>query len=154
MLEIISENPEKTKTIGKLIGEVLKPNDVLALYGELGAGKTVLVQGLAEGMGIKEMPSSPSFVIANEYKGDIPLYHIDLYRLEGSDITELGIEEYFEKGGVSVIEWAERAKDHVPEKSIDIEIDIFEVDKRKIIIKGKDIDRLREALVKHKLIKG
>ena len=154
MLELISDSTGKTKLIGKYIGEVLKAKDVLALFGELGAGKTVFIQGLALGLGISDIPVSPSFVIINEYQGKIPLYHVDLYRLsEGRDIEELGIEEYFEKSGVTVIEWAERAREFLPETSINIEIDILDESKRKIRISGEDIERFKKILLEHKLIK-
>ena len=147
MIEIISKNAEETKNIGKLIGEVLNPNDVLALFGELGAGKTVLIQGLAQGLGISDVPVSPSFVIVNEHKGKMPLYHVDLYRLsEGTEIQELGIEDYFKKGGVTVIEWAERAKELLPENSINIEIDVIDESRRRIKIGGEDVERFKKVL--------
>ncbi len=153
MLEIISDSAEKTRAIGEYIGKALKPNDVLALFGELGAGKTVLVQGIAQGLGISESPVSASFVIAHEYIGSITLYHVDLYRLEGRDIEELGIEEYFEKDGITVIEWAERAKGYIPERGINIEMEISNENQRKIRISGRDIGRFKKALLKHKLLK-
>ena len=147
MFEIISKSAEETKTIGKFIGEVLKPNDVLALFGELGAGKTVLVQGLALGLGVSDTPASPSFVIANEYTGKIPLFHIDLYRLsEGAEIEELGLEEYFSKDGVAVIEWAERGRELLPENSVNIKIEVLDESRRKIKISGGDSDRFKFVL--------
>ena len=150
MIELISDSAEKTKIIGKLIGSILRPNDVLALFGELGAGKTVFVQGLALGLGVSESPVSPSFVIVSEYNGKIPLYHIDLYRLsEGIEIEELGIEEYFTKGGIAVIEWAERGKDFLPEEYIGIEIEVLDETKRKIEISGEDVERFKKVLCEH-----
>ena len=147
MFEIISKSAEETKNIGKLIGGHLMPNDVLALFGELGAGKTVLVQGLAQGLGISDTPVSPSFVIVNEYRGKIPLFHIDLYRLsEGVEIEELGFEEYFSKDGVAVIEWAERGRELLPENSVNIEIEVLDEGRRKIKISGRDVERFKKVL--------
>jgi tRNA threonylcarbamoyladenosine biosynthesis protein TsaE len=101
--------------LGKKIGAFLLPNEVVALTGQLGAGKTTLIQGIAEGAGVKDYVTSPTFIIINEYQGRLPFYHIDLYRLDDvAQIAELGIEEYFAKGGVCVIEWAEKLDGLLP----------------------------------------
>ena len=147
MVAIISKSPKETKSIGECVGRVLRQDDVLALSGELGAGKTVLVQGLAEGLEVQDAPSSPTFVIAAEYLGKMPLYHIDLYRLsEAAEIRDLGIDEYFEKGGVTVIEWAERCKDILPRGAIYVNIDVLGESERKISFSGSDISRVKSAL--------
>lgn len=133
MQEFTTTSASGTIALGKKIGEKLQPNDVLALYGPLGAGKTTLVQGVAEGLGIKDYVTSPTFILINEYQGRIPLYHVDLYRLaDVSQIEDLGIEEYFTKGGVCVIEWAERLKNLMPKKHQAITIDIISENQRKI----------------------
>ena len=91
------------------------PNDVIALTGDLGAGKTTLIQGIAAGAGVKDYVTSPTFIIINEYQGKLPFYHVDLYRLDNIEqIEELGIEEYFNKGGICVIEWAEKLDGLLP----------------------------------------
>jgi len=93
----------------------LLPNDVIALTGDLGAGKTTLIQGIAAGAGVKDYVTSPTFIIINEYQGKLPFYHVDLYRLDNIEqIEELGIEEYFNKGGICVIEWAEKLDGLLP----------------------------------------
>lgn len=133
MQEFTTTSASGTIALGKKIGEKLQPNDVIALYGPLGAGKTTLVQGVAEGLGVKDYVTSPTFILINEYSGRIPLYHIDLYRLvDVSQIEDLGIEEYFTKGGVCVIEWAERLKNLMPKKHQAITIDIISENQRKI----------------------
>lgn len=111
--------------IGKLIAGNLKSGDIICLFGELGSGKTVLVKGIAEGLGIKgEKIISPSFVLIREHhQGKLPLYHFDLYRLKSpSAILGLGYEEYFYDEGITVIEWADRLKYLLPGESLKIEI--------------------------------
>lgn len=104
-----SKSPEDTLQLGRKIGSLLQANEVIALTGELGTGKTTLIQGIAEGLGVKDYVTSPTFIIINEYEGRLPFYHVNLYRLDNIEqIAELGIEEYFQKGGVCVIEWAEK----------------------------------------------
>ncbi len=120
-----TENPEETQTLGEKLGKTLKRGDVIALVGDLGTGKTCLTQGIARGVGIAsdEVVNSPSYILINEYNGKIPIYHIDLYRLENSeDITELGLSEYIEGDGICIIEWAERMSDLLPDTCIKIHI--------------------------------
>lgn len=139
-----SKSTEETLRLGKRIGSVLKPNEVIALTGQLGAGKTTLIQGIAEGLGVKDYVTSPSFIIINEYQGRISLYHIDLYRLnEGIEIRDLGIEEYFTCGGVCVIEWAERLKNLLPKSAETIEIKIISEQEREICVSSGLAVRLK-----------
>ena len=114
---MILASHEDTLNLGKKIGDVLKPGDILLLKGDLGAGKTTFTQGLAEGLGVDEFVNSPTFVIINEYfSGHLPLYHMDLYRLEDeAQLYDLGVEEYFFGNGVSVVEWPEIALSLLPE---------------------------------------
>ncbi|MEF2824307.1 MAG: tRNA (adenosine(37)-N6)-threonylcarbamoyltransferase complex ATPase subunit type 1 TsaE [Peptococcaceae bacterium] len=114
---MILASHEDTLNLGKKIGDVLKPGDILLLEGDLGAGKTTFTQGLAEGLGVDEFVNSPTFVIINEYfSGHLPLYHMDLYRLEDeAQLYDLGVEEYFFGNGVSVVEWPEIALSFLPE---------------------------------------
>lgn len=121
--------------MGRKIGAFLLPNDVVCLAGTLGAGKTTLIQGIAEGAGVKDYVTSPTFIIINEYKGRIPFFHVDLYRLDNVEqIEDLGIEEYFERGGACVIEWAEKLGELKPKLSHEIEIEIVSENERKISI--------------------
>ena len=120
-----TENPAETQTLGEKLGKTLKRGDVIALVGDLGTGKTCLTQGIARGVGIAsdEVVNSPSYILINEYNGKIPIYHIDLYRLENSEeITELGLSEYIEGDGICIIEWAERMADLLPDTCIKIHI--------------------------------
>ena len=120
-----TENPEETQTLGEKLGKTLKRGDVIALVGALGTGKTCLTQGIARGIGIApdEVVNSPSYILINEYNGAIPIYHIDLYRLENSEeIAELGLSEYIESDGICIIEWAERMSDLLPDTCIKIHI--------------------------------
>ena len=107
--EFISKSPSDTWDIGEYIGKQARPGDLYALYGELGAGKTQLVKGIARGIGVAdwEYVVSPSFTIMNIYEGDLPLCHVDLYRIEGAEVDDLNLEEFLQKG-IVVVEWAER----------------------------------------------
>ena len=131
----ISHSPQATQTLGSKLGELVKPGDVILLLGALGAGKTCFVQGLARGLGIEENISSPSFVLLREYKGRLPLYHIDLYRLEQlPEIADLGLDDYFYGDGVSVIEWANRAKELLPTEHLLLEFIIVSARQRRLML--------------------
>ncbi len=109
---------EQTLAFGQEMAALLSPNAILALSGDLGAGQTTFVQGLALGLGIHEPVQSPTFVLLNDYGR---LYHFDLYRLKrGADFTTLGFEEYFQKGGICAIEWPERIQELLPPDTIHI----------------------------------
>jgi len=122
-LELISQSPEQTQKLGMRIGELSLPGDVFLLVGELGTGKTCLTQGIAWGLGIKEYALSPSFVIMRELYGRLPLYHIDLYRLDRiEESMELGLDDYLYGQGVCVVEWAEKALSILPREHLLIKI--------------------------------
>lgn len=121
---IVSSSPEQTRQIGESLAAIIRPGDVVCLKGGLGVGKTSLVQGICAALGVKEDVVSPSFSLINEYRGSIVVYHIDLYRLEGSWETEyLGLEEFLYGEGVSFIEWPARAEKLLPFERLDIEIE-------------------------------
>jgi len=136
-LEEILEGEKATEELGRRLAPLLRPGDVVALYGELGSGKTCLVRGLAQGLGVKEGEvSSPSFTLINEYDGPIPFYHIDCYRLQlREEIRELGLEDYLEGHGVSAVEWAERIED-LPEVRLDIFFEILDEHRRRVVLKA------------------
>lgn len=114
-----TSSPEETMELGKKMGEGLKTGDVVALVGELGAGKTLFTQGLVQGLGVTSYVKSPSFTLVNKYEGRLPVYHLDLYRLgDVNEIYELGIEEYLYGDGVCIIEWAEKAYSLLPQEYI------------------------------------
>jgi len=121
-LELVSHGEAETRCIGFELGQLVQPGDLLLLVGELGTGKTCLVQGLAQGMGIAELTSSPSFVLAREYRGRLPLYHLDFYRLGEKEVAELGLEDYLYAGGVCVVEWAERGLGLFPPEHLLLEL--------------------------------
>ncbi|MCK4941710.1 tRNA (adenosine(37)-N6)-threonylcarbamoyltransferase complex ATPase subunit type 1 TsaE [candidate division WOR-3 bacterium] len=135
MAEYISNSSEETKKIAKKIAKTLKPGNVMYLYGELGSGKTVFVKGICAGLGIDEEITSPSFVIATEYRGTLVVAHIDLYRLQRGQAGDLPIEEYILQDGVTVIEWADRID--VLKKGISVNIDI--INRKKRVIKIEDL---------------
>ena len=124
------------------------PNMIICLDGELGSGKTMFTKGIANALGITEPITSPTFTIIKEYEGELPLYHMDVYRLDGN--TEgVGIEEYFTKGGVVVIEWASTIKDILPEERLDIKFKVIDETKRLITLTphGKQYEDLCEAVL-------
>ena len=122
-LELISHGPEQTQKFGICIGELALPGDIFLLVGRLGTGKTCLTQGIAWGLGIKEYALSPSFVIVRELYGRLPLYHIDLYRLDHiEEIADLGLDDYLYGKGVCVVEWAEKGLSMLPIEYLLIEI--------------------------------
>lgn len=134
----ISNSAKETVEFGRRLAKKLKPGDVVALVGELGSGKTTLVKGIAAGLGVKNgsLVNSPSFVLIKEYKGKIPLYHFDLYRLkEPRQLEGLGYEEYFWGDGVCVVEWAERAMQLLPKRHIRVELRHKGNNKRSILLK-------------------
>lgn len=137
-MKYLMTNPEKTFELGYKLGKKLTSGNVVALIGELGSGKTLFTKGIAKALGIKEYNyvNSPSFVIVKEYKSKkIPLYHFDLYRLQSiHDLETVGYEEYFYSKGISVVEWANKAPDALPEKYITVKFKHLGKNKREISI--------------------
>lgn len=134
-MTVISNSPEETEEIAVSLAEHLVPGDVVAMHGELGAGKTAFVRGLARGLGIVSRVTSPTFTIVNEYPGKIPLFHFDMYRLSGSDeLYEIGWEDYLDRGGICICEWSEIAPDAFPESAINVYISKLGDNEREIKI--------------------
>ncbi len=116
-----TKNEEETELIGERLGKTLRPGEVVALFGGLGAGKTAFVRGLARGMGYRGVVQSPTFAIVNEYPSIPPLFHFDMYRLSSSEeLYDIGWDDYLERGGVCVVEWSERVEDALPESRTDV----------------------------------
>jgi tRNA threonylcarbamoyladenosine biosynthesis protein TsaE len=137
---IISESDEETVRLGKELGSLLREGDVVALVGELGSGKTWLAKGITSGLGIAPgtVVTSPSFSIVNEYQGRVTVFHMDVYRLEKlSDVLSAGLEEYLHSGGVVVLEWADRWPEILPEWTITAELQILDLQRRKITLTSK-----------------
>jgi len=134
---MITNSAEETMLTGEKRAKVLRPGDVIALSGNLGSGKTTFTKGIGKGLGVKDPKriNSPTFVLIREYEGDVPLYHLDLYRLgDLKEIENLAIEEYVYGDGVTVIEWAERMAPILPEKHILVKFKFRGADKREVSI--------------------
>jgi len=140
MMKHITKSATETLELGFEFGKTLEKGSVVALTGELGTGKTVFTKGIAKALGIKDYihVNSASFVILQEYKGKIPLYHFDLYRMKKPrDVETVGCEEYFYSKGISVVEWADRAAEILPEEHIAVEFKHKGGDKREITVNEK-----------------
>ena len=148
-MKVITNSAQETINLGKQLGRYLKAGDILGLIGELGSGKTTLVKGIAQGLGVKDKEdvSSPSFVLIKEYLGRIPLFHLDLYRLDDIvDIERLGVEEYLFDEGVCAIEWAEKMKmllDMTPEERANLGRK-----NREVILRDFTLDKHVEILLR------
>ncbi|MEE9499020.1 MAG: tRNA (adenosine(37)-N6)-threonylcarbamoyltransferase complex ATPase subunit type 1 TsaE [Nitrospinaceae bacterium] len=150
-LQFETHSPNDTLSLGKKIGRHLEAGDIVLLFGDLGAGKTTLTQGIARGLGVakEEYVRSPSFTLVNEYPGKVPVFHIDLYRIDSSqELEDLGLEEVFSSEGVSIVEWAEklfiREDASIPllgiERWIAIHITIEEEESRKLDLKTHNME--------------
>ena len=146
--KITTHSEEETIEIAENFESEKFPNMIICLDGDLGSGKTIFTKGIATALGIKENITSPTFTIVKEYDGELPLYHMDVYRLDGNT-DGVGIEEYFNKGGVVVIEWANTIKDILPEERLEIKIKSLDENKRMLIITpyGKKYEELCEAVL-------
>lgn len=153
MYEINAASTQDTREVGKILGTILAAGDIIALFGDLGTGKTVFTQGLAQGMEVDQYVTSPTFVLINEYQGRLPLYHFDVYRLEDpEEILELGFEEYFYGEGVSVIEWAEKIVDYLPQEYLGVTLEKtepLEAEGRRLVFRprGKRYVKMVEELI-------
>ncbi|MBT2625423.1 tRNA (adenosine(37)-N6)-threonylcarbamoyltransferase complex ATPase subunit type 1 TsaE [Bacillus sp. ISL-32] len=146
-----TKNPEETKAIAKLTASFSRPGDVLTLEGDLGAGKTTFTKGFAEGLGISRVVNSPTFTIIKEYNdGSLPLYHMDVYRME-DESEDLGLEEYFEGQGVCLVEWAHLIQDQLPHDRLEIVLKRVGDEEREITFTpvGKRYETLCEEINKH-----
>ena len=123
MEEYISHGEAETEDLGRRLAAVLRPGAVAAYRGDLGMGKTAFTRGLARGLGYEGRVTSPTFTIVNEYEGRIPLFHFDMYRLEGpEDLFDIGWEDYLDRGGVCAVEWSERVAEALPEDTVTVAI--------------------------------
>ncbi|MEC5189660.1 tRNA (adenosine(37)-N6)-threonylcarbamoyltransferase complex ATPase subunit type 1 TsaE [Geobacillus thermodenitrificans] len=120
-LELIVHSPKETKEIARRLAERLEPGMVIALEGDLGAGKTTFTKGIAEGLGITQNVNSPTFTIIKQYEGRLPLYHMDVYRLE-DEWEDLGFDEYFAGDGVTVVEWAHLIAGQLPNERLTVHL--------------------------------
>ena len=145
---VITTSSEETQKWAKQISERLQAGDVITLEGDLGAGKTTFTQGLAKGLGVQGVVNSPTFTIVKEYQGRMPLYHMDVYRME-DEFEELGFDEYFYGEGVTVVEWASRIQSILPEQILAIQIRHLGENQREILLepKGKHFEQICKELM-------
>ena len=139
MMQITTHSADETQALGQKLASRLAPGDVIAYFGDLGAGKTAFTRGLAQGLGITDPVTSPTYTIVNEYlSGRIPLFHFDMYRLSSSDeLFVIGWEDYLSRGGVCAVEWSENVEDALQDAiRVTIETDEDEPDTRHITITG------------------
>ena len=122
-MDYLTHNEIETEALGETLARRLGPGDVVAYRGDLGAGKTAFTRGLARGLGCTGRVTSPTFTVVNEYEGRLPLFHFDLYRLEGEDaLYDVGWEDYLDRGGVCAVEWSERAEAALPRETVWVSI--------------------------------
>ncbi len=152
-LEVATVSPDETQRLAKKIGQILNEGDIILLSGELGAGKTTFTIGLARGLGVRSPATSPTYTIINEYDGRIPVYHLDLYRLESLEEMEvIGYEEYYFGKGVTVVEWGDKIESSMPEDYLGIDLKRLAGDdnSRSFVFKGSSakIDGLVKSISK------
>lgn len=137
---VLCHSAAATQELGVRLAGELAPGDTVALNGDLGAGKTCLIQGICRGLGVQDWVNSPTFILINEYRGraDVPIYHFDLYRIQApEELEDLGAEEYFSSDGICLIEWAERAAALLPPQRVEVELAWVADQVRRITIHGK-----------------
>ncbi|MFB1052215.1 tRNA (adenosine(37)-N6)-threonylcarbamoyltransferase complex ATPase subunit type 1 TsaE [Paraliobacillus sp. JSM ZJ581] len=147
--KVITNTTEETIKIAEKLAVLLRPGDVVTLQGDLGAGKTTFTKGLGIGLGVTRTINSPTFTIVKEYMGELPLYHMDVYRLEESD-EDIGFDEYFNGDGISVVEWPQFITAFLPDKRLDIELKTIEDNKRQMILypNGHDFEKICKELIR------
>ena len=150
--EIISKNAQQTVMLGKRLAKYLQKGDIICLFGDLGSGKTTLTKGIAQGLRVsRNSVNSPTFVLLNIYKGRLPLFHFDLYRLDNiNDILMIGYEEFFYGEGVSVVEWAEKLKKLLPENYLSVKLSLTKNNQRliQVFAHGRRYQELLKELIK------
>jgi tRNA threonylcarbamoyladenosine biosynthesis protein TsaE len=152
--ELRARTAEETRAVGAAIAPLLRPGDVVALGGELGAGKTTLVQGAAAALGVRQRVLSPTFTLVKEYEGWIPIHHLDVYRLRRiQDVLDLGFEEMIDSGAVVFIEWGDAIEALLPEDHLDVDlVAIEDSEERRIAVEAigpawaERLERLEAAL--------
>lgn len=154
MWEVLSRSPHQTVMMGKHLGALLGEGDVISLNGGLGAGKTVFVHGIAQGLGVKETVSSPSFIIVQEYKGRLPVFHADFYRIKSlHELEEIGWYDYLERGGIVLVEWGDLFPEALPLNHLRIEIEKTEPIETTRAIRFQPYGFRYEALLKELAVK-
>lgn len=149
-MKTIKLNTElETKRLARKLALLLRPNDVVTLTGDLGAGKTTFTKGIGEGLGVKRTINSPTFTIVKSYQGELVLHHIDAYRLEDSD-EDIGFDEYFHDDGITVVEWPQFIESYLPEERLELVIGRLTGEERLITLKpsGSFFENVCEELIR------
>ncbi len=140
-VEISTTSPDQTRAFGRELSARLRPGDCVGMIGELGSGKTCLAQGICEGFNVPDRVTSPTFILVNEYRGHdavshpVTIYHFDLYRLPDADaLLDLGWDDYLSGNGICLIEWAERAGSLLPDRTVQVRIEMTESGSRRILL--------------------
>ena len=142
-MEFVTHSPEQTRQLGARLAKALKPGAVVAFTGDLGAGKTAFVSGMAQGLGVRERVTSPTFTIVNEYEGGrLPLFHFDMYRLrDADDLFDIGWEDFLRRGGICAVEWSENIRDALDGDTLWVDIRRGVTDGQRIItLHGPGLD--------------
>jgi tRNA threonylcarbamoyladenosine biosynthesis protein TsaE len=138
-IDLVTEDASGTTAVGAALAPLLRPSDVVSLTGDLGAGKTTFVQGAARALGVQEAVLSPTFTLVRAYRGSVPIYHLDVYRLDRiQDVIDLGFEEILDGGGIVFIEWGDAVGALLPESHLQIELTLLEddVNRRRLAVAG------------------
>lgn len=136
-MTFVTHSAEETIQLGKKIGSLLQPGAIIAMEGNLAAGKTTITKGIAESLGIEETITSPTFTLISEYEGKMPLYHMDVYRLDScEDFINLGVEDLMYGDGISIIEWSERVREELPKSTITLRLEVREDGGRDITLEN------------------
>jgi len=139
-IDIVTRTPDETRTVGAGLAELLVPGDVISLTGDLGAGKTTFVQGAARGLGVGEPVVSPTFVLVREYRGDVPVYHLDVYRLDRlQEVIDLGFEDLLDPSGVIFVEWGDAIDALLPDEHLRVELRTDDGDARRLSFSGRGV---------------
>jgi tRNA threonylcarbamoyladenosine biosynthesis protein TsaE len=137
-IDVVTSSAEDTRKVAAALAELLAPGDVVSLTGDLGAGKTTFVQGAARGLGVTEQVSSPTFVLVREYRGDVPVCHIDVYRLDRlQEVIDLGFEDLLDPGSVIFVEWGDAIEPLLPDEHLRVELRTEEGDGRRLSFAGR-----------------
>jgi tRNA threonylcarbamoyladenosine biosynthesis protein TsaE len=137
-LDVRTGTAEETREVGAALAALLVPGDVISLTGDLGAGKTTFVQGAARGLGVEDPVASPTFVLVREYRGDLPVYHLDVYRLDRlQEVIELGFEDLLDPSGVMFIEWGDAIDALLPDEHLRVELRTSDGDDRRLSFSGR-----------------
>ena len=144
-MTFVTHSAAETIQLGKKIGSLLQPGAIIAMEGNLAAGKTTITKGIAESLGIEETITSPTFTLISEYEGKMPLYHMDVYRLDScEDFINLGVEDLMYGEGVSIIEWSERVREELPKSTITLRLEVREDGGRDITLENWPYGELQE----------